>query len=74
MSDEEQTRDEIEKHVINDEPVESVQEEIQEEVKPVVKAKAKAKANANVKIIKEPVAPSLPIKEEVIEVAEEKQK
>ena len=51
MSDEEQTRDEIEETVINDAPVESVQEE---GVKPV-KSKPKAKTKPNIKITKEPV-------------------
>ena len=45
MTDEEQTRDEIEE-IVSDEPIESVQETIiEEEVTPVVKAKPKAKQN-----------------------------
>ena len=63
-SDEERTRDEIDKHV-NDEPVESVQEAVTEdEVESAVKpnAKAKSKAKPKIKITKEPVEP---IKEEV---------
>ena len=62
MSDDDPTRDEIDK-IVNDEPV---QEPVQEEIKPVVSAKPKAKAKAtpNIKITKEPVEP---IKEEVIE-------
>ena len=61
MSDDDQTRDEIER-IVNDEPVqEPVQEE---EIKPV-KAKPKAKAKPKTKVTKAPVEP---IKgEEVIE-------
>ena len=62
MSDEEQTRDEIEE-ILNGEPVEFVQEPIvDEEVKPVVKAKPKEKkTKPTIKITKEPIEP---IKEE----------
>ena len=51
MSDDKQTRDNVENTGINDEPVESVQEE---EVKPV-NAKSKAKAKPKIKITKEPI-------------------
>ena len=55
MSDDDQTRDEIEE-TVNDEPVqEPVQEE---EIKPVkAKFQAKAQAKPKIKIIKEPVEP-----------------
>ena len=55
MSDDDQTRDEIEE-IVNDEPVqEPVQEE---EIKPVKsKSKAKAKAKPKIKITKEPIEP-----------------
>ena len=57
MSDDDQTRDEIEE-IVNDEPVqEAVVETIMEEgIKPVkAKPKAKAKAKPKIKITKEPV-------------------
>ena len=63
MSDGE-TRNEIEE-IVNDEPVqEPVQKPVQEEkVKPVkAKPKAKSKAKPNIKITKEPVEPTEPIK------------
>ena len=48
MTDEEQTRDEIEEIVKEDGPAESAQETIiEEEVKPVVKAKSKASKTEN---------------------------
>ena len=70
MSDEEQTPDEVEEIAINDEPVESAQEE---EVKPG-KAKSKAKAKSKIKITKEPVETI--VEETVIEepIIEEKPK
>ena len=55
MTDEEQTRDEIE-YIVNDEPVQEVViEKVIEEVKPVGKAKPKAKAKPKIKITKQPV-------------------
>ena len=55
MSDDEQTRDEIE-YIVNEGP--AVIEEVTEEVKPAVKAKSKAKASKpKIKITKEPVEP-----------------
>ena len=53
MSNESQTRDEIQE-IVHDMPV---QEGIQEEPKPVAKAKAKAKAKTKIKITKGPVEP-----------------
>ena len=60
MSDDGQTRDEIEE-IVNEEPVqepvqEAVQEEEEHKAKPVkAKPKAKAKAKPNIKTTKEPV-------------------
>ena len=62
MTDDEQTRDDIEE-IVNDEP--PVQEPVQEtiietmleEVKPVPKANSKAKATPTIKITKETVEP-----------------
>ena len=62
MSDDDQTRDEIEE-VVNDEPVqEPVQEEDIKSLK--TKSKAKAKATPKIKITKEPVEPSREVIEE----------
>ena len=73
MSDEEQTRDEIEEIVKEDDPVQEavIETVIEEDVKPVkTKPKATAQAKPKVKITKEPVEQ---IKEEEPEpVAEEK--
>ena len=62
MTDEEQTRDEIEEVVKENEPVEAVIETVIEEtVQPPVKTKAKLTAKPKIKITKQPVEP---IKEE----------
>ena len=76
MTDEEQTRDEIEETVNDEEPVqETIIETITEEkVKPVIKAKSKAKAKPKIKITKEPIEPIEPIVEEAVPVVEDKPK
>ena len=73
MSNEEQTRDEIEE-VVNDEPVQEAVIETVIEEEPVVKerSKAKAKAKPKSKIAKEPIEPIEPIKEEDAPVVEER--
>ena len=76
MSDDEQTRDEIE-YIINDEPVqeaviETVVEEKEERKTKPVKTKSKAKAEPNIKITKQPIGPVETIEPQpVIEVEEQ---
>ena len=76
MSDDEQTRDEIE-YIINDEPVqeaviETVVEEKEERKTKPVKTKSKAKAEPKIKITKQPIGPVETIEPQpVIEVEEQ---
>ena len=66
MSNDDQTRDEIEE-IVNDEPVQETVTE--EEIKPVkTKPKAKAKAKPTIKITKEPIESVEPVEPEPVVV------
>ena len=74
MSDQEESREEIEQIVNNNEENEKEEEVVkeeeeikEEEVKPKAKAKSKAKAKPKVKIVKEPVEPVEKIEEPIVE-------